>query len=230
MTRTAASGSSPFTWKYRRLHHLGDVGRVHARTADLGCSREPELVVDHHVHGAADLVPGYLRQVEGRPRPRPDPRTQRRRGAAPGARAERAPSAAASPIARAMPSTTGPTVSRWLGLAASVSRISLPVGVMCLPTAPRWYFTSPEPCVLAGSSSPSNFAEDLRVRLADHVGQHVEPAAVRHPEHDVAHPCVARVCRRGRRAWARGSPRPRGRTASGRGTWCAGSARTPPPR
>ena len=48
----------------RRLHHLGDVGRVHARPAELGRGGEPELVVDDDVHGAADLVAGHLGEVE----------------------------------------------------------------------------------------------------------------------------------------------------------------------
>ena len=55
-----------------------------------------------------------------------------------------------------MPSTIGSTASRWLGFAASVSRTSLPAGDACFPVVPRWYFTSPEPWALAGSSSPSN--------------------------------------------------------------------------
>ena len=48
----------------RRLHHLGDVGGVHARTTEVGRGREPELVVHDDVHGAADLVAGYLGEVE----------------------------------------------------------------------------------------------------------------------------------------------------------------------
>ena len=44
----------------RRLHHLGDVGGVHARAAELGRGREPELVVHDDVDGAADLVAGDL--------------------------------------------------------------------------------------------------------------------------------------------------------------------------
>ena len=55
-----------------------------------------------------------------------------------------------------MPSTTGSTASRWLGLLASVSRTERSPGALWLPSAPRWYFTSPEPCGASGSSSPSN--------------------------------------------------------------------------
>ena len=55
-----------------------------------------------------------------------------------------------------MPSTTGSTASRWLGFAASITLTLLPAGDLCLPLVPTWYFTSPEPWVLPGSSSPSN--------------------------------------------------------------------------
>ena len=49
----------------RRLHHLRDVGGVHARAAEVGRGREPELVVHDDVHGAADLVAGHFGEVEG---------------------------------------------------------------------------------------------------------------------------------------------------------------------
>ena len=55
-----------------------------------------------------------------------------------------------------MPSTTGSTASRWLGFDARLTTISLPAGDWCLPDAPTWYFTSPEPWADIGSSSPSN--------------------------------------------------------------------------
>ena len=47
-------------------------------------------------------------------------------------------------LARAKPSTTGSTASRWLGFEASVTAIS-PAAVGCMPSAPRWYLTSPVP-------------------------------------------------------------------------------------
>ena len=45
----------------RRLHHLGDIGRVQRRTGRLGGGREPQLVVDHHVDGAPGAITGQLR-------------------------------------------------------------------------------------------------------------------------------------------------------------------------
>ena len=58
--------------------------------------------------------------------------------------------------ARAIPMTIGPTVSRWLGLAASSMATSAPDGLTYLPLMPRWYLTSPEPCTDDGSMCPSN--------------------------------------------------------------------------
>ena len=56
--------------------------------------------------------------------------------------------------------------------------------------APRWYFTSPVPP--SGSEttasivrSPSNSRRIVLVGAAERVREHVEPAAVRHPEHDL---------------------------------------------
>ncbi len=48
----------------RRLHHLGDVCRVHGRPADLRRGGEPELVVHDEVHRAADVVSRHLGQVQ----------------------------------------------------------------------------------------------------------------------------------------------------------------------
>ncbi len=54
--------------------------------------------------------------------------------------------------ARAMPTTTGSTASRWLGLAASSTVMSWPWREVKVPVWPRWYFTSPEPWVESGST------------------------------------------------------------------------------
>ena len=59
-------------------------------------------------------------------------------------------------LARTIPTTTGSTASRWLGLAASSTVTSLPERETNFPTWPRWYFTSPEPCMESGSTWPSN--------------------------------------------------------------------------
>ncbi len=59
-------------------------------------------------------------------------------------------------LARTTPSSTGSTASRWLGLATSEVLIWPPSGARKVPSAPRWYLTSPEPCALLGSRLPSN--------------------------------------------------------------------------
>ncbi len=73
-------------------------------------------------------------------------------------------------LAREMPSTTGSTVSRCEGLAASETWICSPSRPVKVPSAPRWYFTSPEPCIDFGSRLPSNSrkicAYDLPTMLA----------------------------------------------------------------
>ena len=48
----------------RNLQHLGDVGGVGRRAALLRRGGEADLVVDHHVHRAADRIAGQLAQVE----------------------------------------------------------------------------------------------------------------------------------------------------------------------
>ncbi|RPK91261.1 hypothetical protein EES46_11050 [Streptomyces sp. ADI98-10] len=59
-------------------------------------------------------------------------------------------------LARAMPSRTGSTASRCEGLAASETLICSPSRPVKVPSAPRWYLTSPEPCIERGSRLPSN--------------------------------------------------------------------------
>ncbi len=56
--------------------------------------------------------------------------------------------------ARVVPSATALTCSRWLGFAASITATALPVRVVYVPSAPRWYFTSP--AVLTKSLSSSS--------------------------------------------------------------------------
>ena len=53
---------------------------------------------------------------------------------------------------------------------------------------PRWYFTSPEPSTSSGFAEPPlNSWKSARYGFHQHVGQHVQPAAMRHAEHDLLH-------------------------------------------
>ena len=51
--------------EHGRLDHLGHVGRVQRGARRLGGGGEAQLVVHHHVDGAAGPVPGELGQLEG---------------------------------------------------------------------------------------------------------------------------------------------------------------------
>ena len=88
-----------------------------------------------------------------------------------------------------MPSTTGSTASRWLGFDGEGERRSRGrSGERCVPVAPRWYFTSPEPCAVAGVELALELAEDLVVATCRSTfDEHVQPAAVGHAEHDLGH-------------------------------------------
>ena len=174
----------------RRLHHLRDVGGVHARAAEVGCGREPELVVHDHVHGAADLVARHFREVE-------------RLGddALPGERGvavhEHGQHGVAALVVRGVADRAGDAFDHradgfevaGVGRQREVDLGARSVTGACR-VAPRWYFTSPDPCALDGIELALELAEDLFVRLAEHVRERVEAAAVRHAEHDVGHPGV----------------------------------------
>ncbi len=67
-----------------------------------------------------------------------------------------APRSSTSCLARAMPSSTGSTVSRCDGFAATETLMVAPEPALKTPSAPRWYFTSPEPWTVRGSMLPSN--------------------------------------------------------------------------
>ena len=55
-----------------------------------------------------------------------------------------------------MPSSTGSTASRCDGFAATETLMFAPAPAVNSPSAPRWYFTSPEPWTVRGSMLPSN--------------------------------------------------------------------------
>ena len=85
----------------------------------------------------------------------------------------------------------------------------------------------PSPACWPGSMSPSNSREDLLHVLADDVGQHVEAAAVRHADHHFVDVVGGRALQQSRPEWRSRSRRLPARSASGRRSASAGSARTP---
>ena len=56
-------------------------------------------------------------------------------------------------FARARPTATGSTASRWLGFETRCIPTFRPSAVTKFPVAPMWYFTSPPPSTLRGSTS-----------------------------------------------------------------------------
>ena len=62
--RTAASGSSPLTWKIGACTALAMSVACTVERAKPGRGGETDLVVDDDVHGAADVVAGELGEVE----------------------------------------------------------------------------------------------------------------------------------------------------------------------
>ena len=173
----------------RRLHHLGDVGRVHARTAGLGSGGESELVVHDEVHGAADLVAGDGREVE-RLRDHPLPGE---RGVA--VHEHRQDGAASLVVALVL-------LGAGHALDHGIDRFQM-TGVRreCqreLVAARRDVRAGGAEVVLhvAGALGRHRvelaleLTEDLSVRLADHIGEHVQAPSMRHAEHRLGDPRV----------------------------------------
>ena len=134
-------------------------------------------------------------------------------------------------FARAKPSTTGSTASRWLGLDASVTAIS-PVGrrVHALGAEVVLHVARAALGVADdGGDRPLalELAQDLLVGLADRVREHVQPPAVRHTDHDLVRTARRGQLDRSRPASARARRALRPRTASARGRRDGGTARTP---
>ena len=89
-----------------------------------------------------------------------------------------------------MPSATGLTASRWDGLAVSVTSISVPLGAAKWPVGAEVVLDVARALRAARVDVALELVEDLRVGLADDVGEHVEPAAVRHADDDLVEPVV----------------------------------------
>ncbi len=167
-----------------------DVGRVGGRLGAVGRGGEPDLVVDHDVDGPADAVAVQLGHVERLgDDPLPGERgvavDEDRQRARPPAVAQAVLFGADAPlhdrvhpleVARVEgerevdPVLVGPLAEHAvdreaevvLDVAAAVVEIRLLVQLVL------------------------ELGEDLRGGLLEHVGQHVEPPAVRHPDHDLA--------------------------------------------
>ena len=145
-------------------------------------------------------------------------------------RAVRGASPSWSSLARAMPSTTGLTASRWrrVGRDRRLDRLAAGRGELALGAEVVLHVAGA--LRLARVDVALELAEDLAVALADDVGQHVEPAAVRHADDDLVEAGVGGLLADLVEEHDRRLAALEARTASGRRTWSAGRSRRSRPR
>ena len=181
MTNITASGSSPFTWKIgTSIIFAMSVAYIDER-ASSGQRGETDLIVDDHVHRAAGAVAVQLRHVE---RFRHDPLARESRVAVNEQRQNFPPmlgiAADALPGAR-VPSTTGSTASRWLGIRRQANlnlRAGSRASGSCDIRGDISRRRRPRPAPECSSSLNS-----VKITLSDflqEIREHIEPAAMRH--------------------------------------------------
>ena len=177
-----ASGSSPFTWKIGACTILATSVAYTDRARRLRTGREADLIVDDDVNRAAGAVAGELREVQ---RLRDDALSGERGvavNAAPAGPSARLLSPISFCFARTIPSTIGSTASRWRRIrrqrqlhVRAVRRLVHAVGAEVV-------------LHVAGALGrvridvAFELVEDLFVRLAEDVGEHVEASAMRHAD------------------------------------------------
>ena len=94
-------------------------------------------------------------------------------------------------LARTLPSTTGSTISRCDGLAVSDRWIRLLSNSRSRRRAEMVFDVAGAFDRVRIGRAALEFMEQRAVRLAHHLGQHVEAAAMRHAEHDFLHAEIA---------------------------------------
>ncbi len=175
----------------RRLHRLGDVGRVHGRAREARHRREPDLVVDDDVHGAAHVVAGELREVQ---RLGHDSLAGECGVAVDEHREHLVVLGVAAPVLLGAGHALDDRVDCFevarVGGERDVHRTARLAGEVAGRADVVLHVARTLRHV--GVELALELAEDLRVRLADDVREHVEPAAVRHAHDDVAHPVGGR--------------------------------------
>ena len=140
----------------RRLHHPGDVGAVERGARRAGRGGEADLVVDDDVDGAAGAVAAQLGEVErlgdhalaGERRVAVD---QQRQHGVLGAPVEHVLLGAGDALEHRVDGLEVGRVRRDRDLDRGPRSPATNS-----PSAPRWYFTSPEPWTVRGSMLPSN--------------------------------------------------------------------------
>ena len=170
----------------RRLHRLGDVGGVHGGAREAGSGREADLVVHDDVDRAADVVPGELREVQGLG----DHTLARECSVAVQEHGQNEIVlivSAASLLGTHHSLDDG--IDRFEVTRVRSQRDPDRFGRAALELAGR----ADVVLHVAGTlrdirvELALELPEDLGVRLADDVREHVEPAAMRHAHHDLGH-------------------------------------------
>ena len=88
-------------------------------------------------------------------------------------------------LARTMPSITGLTASRWLGFELQREMDVAPGARGVIARVAEVVLHVAVAGRLARQQAALELGEDHLVRLAQHVGEHVQPPAVRHADHDL---------------------------------------------
>ena len=174
------------------LNHLGHVGAVGRRAGVARRCREADLVIDDQVNGAAGLVAGQLREVErfghqalaGKRRIAVNQHGDAQLALAVAEQALLGPGA---PFDHGIDSFQVTRIRRQ-------GQVDFGPGEGC-PVAGETEMVLDVAVAVArfGEIVLLELGEDLLVRFAQDVGQHIEPAAMGHAEHDLAHPCVRRL-------------------------------------
>ena len=173
----------------RRLDHLGHVGGVLRRAGVLGRGGEPELVVDHDVDGAAHPVAGDVAHVQA---------LGHHALAGEGGVAveqDRQHREAVGPVDLVLACPDHAEHHRIDGLEVRGvgGQLHLDVGARpadVLPDRAEVVLHVARALHRRRIDVALELPEDLVVALADDVGQHVQPTAVRHAEHRAVEPVL----------------------------------------
>ena len=172
----------------RRLDHLGDIGRIGRRPRIARIGGEADLIIDDEVHGAAGAVPAQSRQTEALG---DDPLSGKGRVAGNEQRHHHGPvSRSGAELVLlgahlAQHDRVDDFEMRRIGGERQMHAVAVELAIgrgaeMVLHVARALD-------LVGGRGAALELVEDGAVRLAHHLRQHVEPAAVRHADDDVLH-------------------------------------------
>ncbi len=211
----------------RRLHHARDVGRVDRRARGVRAGGEADLVVDDDVHGAAGAVAAQLRHLqrlgddalagEGRVAVQQD----RQDGEAVLALVDDVLLGAHD----ALEDRVDGLEVRRVGLQADRDRVAGQARERALGAEVVLHVAR----AVRGArvDVALELAEDLRVALADDVGEHVEAAAVRHADRDLVEALLGRALQDAVEQRDERLAALEREALLARRTWSAGRTRTP---